>query len=437
MRFVSVRIAIVPLLLLSLAMVAAPAMAAEIPSREQVDQWAAALQSGKFLEREVATEQLVKVGLPAIEPVVRHIGTGLEATTRGIQILRELALSDDAQTEQAARDALIQVSSDTETLAGQKAATTLAGLNDIRRQRAITEIRRLGGQIGTTRFLQVQGAFRTVQSVFSVKIDEEWTGGHQGLNHLKWVPDIQQVSLFGRQVDDSWLAELEKLESLKILKLRDTETTAAGLAHLKKLPALERLTARSEKLDNAWLQGASQLENLRVLEIRSDRITNEGFAAIAALARLEQLSVYYSPIDDEALPTMKALKTASLFKLYGTKVTAAATEAWQAALDEVNPNNGMKIDHRLGAFLGVGCQQHEQGCLISMVHPDSAAAKAGIRPGDVITTYGGDSVQGFENLTLLISKHRTGNTTTIELLRNGTQKLQKEITLGEWEFDWN
>ena len=93
-----------------------------------------------------------------------------------------------------------------------------------------------------------------------------------------------------------------------------------------------------------------------------------------------------------------------------------------------------------GAYLGVTVQSLDAstaalyslptGSLVSTVEEDSCAAKAGIRPQDIITGLGGYEVSGNSDLLLALRKFKAGDTTTIDIFRGG-QELELTITLDE------
>jgi serine protease Do len=59
------------------------------------------------------------------------------------------------------------------------------------------------------------------------------------------------------------------------------------------------------------------------------------------------------------------------------------------------------------------------GALVSKVHADSAAAKAGLQAGDVIVGIDGHAVQSYSDLPLWIAMAVPGQQVQIDLLRNG------------------
>jgi serine protease Do len=71
-----------------------------------------------------------------------------------------------------------------------------------------------------------------------------------------------------------------------------------------------------------------------------------------------------------------------------------------------------------------------QGALISDVAPDSPAARAGLKTGDVIVEANGQAIQDSRQLLLLIGQSLPGATLTMRVLRDGRQ-MDVSASLGE------
>jgi serine protease Do len=103
-------------------------------------------------------------------------------------------------------------------------------------------------------------------------------------------------------------------------------------------------------------------------------------------------------------------------------------------------NDGKKIEKRIeivrfggGAFLGVGLEEVEdgtRGAKVQTVEPDSAAEKAGIQDGDVITRFDGESVRSARQLARLVRETPPGRAVEIVVTRGGVTK-NLTATLGE------
>ena len=85
-----------------------------------------------------------------------------------------------------------------------------------------------------------------------------------------------------------------------------------------------------------------------------------------------------------------------------------------------------------GPLLGVNGEDHNKGCKVTGVAPNSAASNAGLKVNDVITTFAGKPVKGFDGLVDLIAKKKAGEEATIQILR-GEELLDKTVTLGKRE----
>jgi serine protease Do len=61
----------------------------------------------------------------------------------------------------------------------------------------------------------------------------------------------------------------------------------------------------------------------------------------------------------------------------------------------------------------------ERGALVAGIQPDSPAAKAGLRVGDVITGYAGKPINSLQNLTTAVAETKIGSSQPIEIMRDG------------------
>jgi serine protease Do len=75
-----------------------------------------------------------------------------------------------------------------------------------------------------------------------------------------------------------------------------------------------------------------------------------------------------------------------------------------------------------------------EGALISQVEPDSPAAKAGIRTGDVIVSWNGKAIDAANSLPLAVAATRPGDKATVEVWRDGKRE-SLGVTVGEMPAD--
>ena len=63
-----------------------------------------------------------------------------------------------------------------------------------------------------------------------------------------------------------------------------------------------------------------------------------------------------------------------------------------------------------------------QGVSVVTVSPGSSASKAGIEAQDIITKFDGTSIKTTDDLNTAKAKHNPGDTVSVEISRNGTNK---------------
>jgi serine protease Do len=84
------------------------------------------------------------------------------------------------------------------------------------------------------------------------------------------------------------------------------------------------------------------------------------------------------------------------------------------------------------AMLGVVTEEVEGGVKVSELTEESAAKKAGIKVGDIITKIGDTKIEDPDQLSETVRKHKPGDKVTVTILRD--KKEQKITTeLGKWK----
>jgi hypothetical protein len=345
------------------------------PTPEEVRHWVRDLNSDSFIEREVATKKLIDAGVDSIEPLLAALPeNNLEVTTRAIYVLRELALSNDPEAEEAARKTLEETARPRGTSAARRARETLERLDRIREERALEELKRLGAIITAPQSVSNFG----IVTRCSIEISASWRG----------------------QADD--------------------------LRRLGRIKGIGSLAFEGDQVTNAFLEHVPKADGLNALIVKRANVTDEGIKYLAEIERLQLLSLMYVPITDRSAQHLAKINGVATMRIYGSRMTQDGADRLRELMV------GTEIDYRQGAFLGIGCQASEDGCVIYTVRPNTAADKGGLQIKDVICEYEGKPVNDFEQLTAMIAENRAGDKVTVKVLRNG-EKLEKQITLGEWE----
>jgi len=364
--------------ILVLSLTAASAVAAEpaasAPPR-QIAQWIRQLNAERFVDREVATERLIAAGAASVGPTLAAVAeNNLEVTTRAVYVLQELALCPDDEASAAAHAALEKIAEPRLTSAARRARTTLDRLDAIHQERALGELKRLGAVVSDR---QADLGFGLIEG-YVIEFSEGWQGQLQDLARLRWLRDAGEVILQGPQVTDEWLPYVAAMTGLPVLTVKRAHVSDEGLKHL------------------------------------------------LALKELTVLTLMYVPLTDRAVDQLQGLLGVSKLRIYGARLSDAAVTRLRTALAT------SEIDVRRGAFLGVGCQDGVEGCIVYTIRPNSAAEKAGLMMHDVICEYEGRKVADYKGLTAGIADNTAGDTVSIKIIRNG-QPLIKRVTLGEWE----
>jgi putative serine protease PepD len=84
-----------------------------------------------------------------------------------------------------------------------------------------------------------------------------------------------------------------------------------------------------------------------------------------------------------------------------------------------------KAEH---AYLGVRIDQTASGARIAGVQPNTPAAKAGLKAGDVVTSLGGTQISTPNELASVINAHKPGDRVTVTYTRDG-QSHTVQMTL--------
>ena len=130
-------------------------------------------------------------------------------------------------------------------------------------------------------------------------------------------------------------------------------------------------------------------------------------------------------IDDAAVKLFEEKEKLAHLQLRYTNVTPAAVDA----LKQRHPEAVVYV--RNAALLGVSAENHANGVLVQHVEQGTAAAAAGIVPGDIITSLDGQPLPDFDRLTVRIAQRRPGEKIDVEILRGG-ERQKLNVTLGSW-----
>jgi S1-C subfamily serine protease len=83
------------------------------------------------------------------------------------------------------------------------------------------------------------------------------------------------------------------------------------------------------------------------------------------------------------------------------------------------------------AFLGVTIAAGSLGLVIGTIIPGSAAANAGLQPGNIFTALDGVAVQSLDDVRRVLFTHHPGDTITVDYVDSFGQPATTQLTLGD------
>jgi serine protease Do len=84
------------------------------------------------------------------------------------------------------------------------------------------------------------------------------------------------------------------------------------------------------------------------------------------------------------------------------------------------------------AMLGVVTDMNEKGAKITSVNKESAAEKAGLKKGDIITSIGDKKIEDAEDVSGAVLSHKPGDKVSVNIIRDGKAQTVTAV-LGNWK----
>lgn len=119
------------------------------------------------------------------------------------------------------------------------------------------------------------------------------------------------------------LTAIERLPSVRTLRLERSPLTDADLERLTRLPHLESLGLAGTRITDAGLARLAALPSLRWLLLDHTAITDAGLAHLHDMPHLEMVSLERVPITDASVGTLCSLPRLNRVYLDGTSITPA------------------------------------------------------------------------------------------------------------------
>jgi hypothetical protein len=303
--------------------------------------------------------------------VIRECIDAVE-TVVGIQLvdlLSGLALHTDFKVSGTATEILASVASEA-TSVGRSSANSLSAIADLQEEKAVEILTNQGAYIGPQNF-SINGRVDRSGGPLSLRIDESFWGTEADLEWMRYLKSVQVVYLKG------------------------------------------------PKITPTVFQALSQLTQVRAIKLRSVTISKEQLLLLQELGTLEHLGMSYMDIDDSYIPMVLQLPINQSIRLYGTRVTEAGEKQLLDAMD------GIEIFRGAGGFLGISSVSRQ--AQVDQVTPGSAAAKAGVLPGDLVVSINKIPISTFDELRKELANYRVDETVDILLKRPTRDRFQQNV----------
>jgi len=227
------------------------------------------------------------------------------------------------------------------------------------------------------------------------------------------------------------------LEQIVALPHRPTESELAGqiLSDAREEAALAKIVELGG-LHTGDLQNRLPFINLRGRRLQPIQVIIgshwnggvEGLDYLREIRRATTLSFHSAPLGDEIVPILLDLPQVKRIELYGTNLS---DEAIKELREKLSPD---VLAVRSAARLGIEGNPRVVGAQVKRVVAGSAAEKAGLQPGDLITELDEEKVDDFAALTDRIATHEPGDTVTLKITRKKKQ-LDIQVTFDRWGIE--
>jgi hypothetical protein len=303
------------------------------------------LDDDQFSIREAASQKLASAGKKALEPLRKAaVGTSLEVTIRAIAIIATMSTSADRDTAQAAKELLVKLAAGDHAAAAERARRTLFD--------HILQIANRIGQLGG-------GVHINEAGLASVNLDNAKDLA-AAISLLKGIPNLQDLSLSTKQMDDKLMSQLKNLPKLRHLNLYrskigdaglkhlknlpglrsvpmgETQVTDEGLVHLKDLTQLEYVGLRADNITDNGLVHLKNLTNLTGLYLGETKVTDAGLVHLEGMTKMESLRLDHTSVTDSGLVHLKPMTSLRFLDLTQTKVTPAGIGRLKKAIPGLN-----------------------------------------------------------------------------------------------------
>jgi serine protease Do len=187
-------------------------------------------------------------------------------------------------------------------------------------------------------------------------------------------------------------------------------TTLPGFAQSNKQGPVDK----DKEIQTITITRVGNKDEKCVIEVKGDKITVNGKEAGKDNDVKVRVNTYHKPDAH----------------VYNKIAQGRANDAWvyNSGSDAIS----LFTEDTNRAMLGVVTDMNEKGAKVTSVNKESAAEKAGLKKGDIITRIGDKKIEDAEDVSNAVLSHKPGDKVTVNILRDGKEQNVTAV-LGNWK----
>jgi hypothetical protein len=164
-----------------------------------------------------------------------------------------------------------------------------------------------------------------------------------GIAAMRGMKHLETLKLSGRASKDAWRG-LASSEKLRVVELRTDEMNESArealtaLANLKHLEELTIAVFEGVGVDDSVLAQVGRIDSLRRLTLVESQCTDKGLAQIARMRNLQRLHVGGTRVTDRSVVDLREMKQLIVLDVSGTSISDAGLAELRRALPKTEIN---------------------------------------------------------------------------------------------------
>jgi len=259
----------------------------------------------------------------------------------------------------------------------------------------------------------------------TLKFPKDWKANEESLKLIDDLSPLSGLTFQNQNIGSKLQKFISQQNRLTTLELIDCKFEEGSRKH--SFPAsVSRLHLEGSLPFPSSFRSIVQLSSLKLSKVKLD---NDVAYAISKrkVQTIELEEVEFTRISIKRLVSMRGL----------FRVSMSLCKFDLEWLEDIRSKNPNIIEAKPTAFLGVQgpvprSPAQGAGCQITQVVEETAAANAGMKAMDIVTAMDGTKIKRFEDLRLMISQKRPGETMELEVQR-GDETIELNVQLGEYK----